>query len=272
MPEAGRDAELIYAANRIRIYNGRWQDVPWRDHVGVGHHQGLVIVTDPPYGTGGWRRNATGQGSDPKATLTKEKWDDGNLDWFLDFHNNTNVDIYPAAVLTFWSAAHTWELLDQSRKVGLFKHRTLYYRKLDPKPGMSSRTRWSIEPIWVLSPDGFQLYGDTEDIITSSAPRAGRDAGASGHPYEKPLKVMLWLLAKVADEVKSEDLVVVDPFGGTGTTAHACLLLGLPCVTAEADEAWAHHTRRRIETAALQRQLGGNEEQERYERQNIPGL
>ena len=29
-----------------------------------------VIVTDPPYGTGGWRRTAIGAGRDPRGSLS----------------------------------------------------------------------------------------------------------------------------------------------------------------------------------------------------------
>lgn len=38
-----------------------------------------LALTDPPYGTGGWRRDASGAGSNPAAKLVREQWDDGAL-------------------------------------------------------------------------------------------------------------------------------------------------------------------------------------------------
>ena len=40
-----------------------------------------LALTDPPYGTGGWRRGASGAGSNPAAKLVREQWDDGALEW-----------------------------------------------------------------------------------------------------------------------------------------------------------------------------------------------
>jgi len=170
-----------------------------------------LIVTDPPYGTGGWRRTASGQGRDPSAALVREKWDDGALDWLARCRD--------APVLTFWPPQHMAQLLAAARAAGYAKTRFLYMRKRDPRPPVAGRTAWSVEPIAVLSQPGFQLYGGT-DVIDTTTPRRGRDAEAVGHPYQKPLAVMLWLIAK------TRDATVVDPFMGSGTTGLACKQLG----------------------------------------------
>lgn len=269
---APQPVELLYAQNKVRVYSGRWQDVPWNKHIGPDHHAGLIIVTDPPYGTGGWRRTEKGAGSNPAGKLIVEQWDDGALDWMDGVW--AHAAMRPKAIVTFWPSSHTYELLHAARQLHYDKTRQLYMRKLDPKPGMSDRTRWSVEPIWVLSDEGFQLYGDSEDLITASTPRAGRDTGASGHPYEKPLRVMLWLLEKLSSTIFTHDLVVVDPFGGSGTTAEACLRLRLPVVTCEQDPGWAEHIKRRVETAALQRSLADatESEVEIHDQRGLPGL
>ena len=81
-----------YQDDLVTIYHGSWE--MFGDAAGSG-----VIVTDPPYGTGGWRRPAGGAGSDPSAGLVIEAWDDGAVDWLYELAD------WP--VITFWPAART---------------------------------------------------------------------------------------------------------------------------------------------------------------------
>lgn len=212
----------------------------WRDALDAVGHVDLV-ATDPPYGTGGWRRTETGAGSNPAAKLIREEWDDGALDWL--------AALPPVPVLTFWPSANTGALLAAAAASGRTKHRALYMRKLDPKPQPAGRTAWSVEPIWALSAEGFQLYGGT-DWFECSTPRLGRDAVATGHPYEKPLACVRWLLSKVPVAG-----TVLDPFCGSGTTGVAALSLGRRFVGVERDERWFTVAVRRLEAAARQADL-----------------
>jgi site-specific DNA-methyltransferase (adenine-specific) len=177
-----------------------------------------VVVTDPPYGTGGWRRPESGAGSSPIAGLMREEWDDGAVDW---------LTLRPT--LTFWPAARTWKLLLAANDVGLTKHRALYWQKPDPKPQVGGRVRWSIEPVWVLSTDGFLLYGDT-DLFRESAVRMNRDAEAVGHQYQKPESVMRWLVGK------TQAGTILDPFSGSGSTLVAAKSLNRRSIGIEIEE------------------------------------
>lgn len=192
---------------------------------------GHVVATDPPYGTGGWRRLQAGAGRNPSGSLVQEQWDDGAVDWLALL--STDV------VLSFWPAARTREFLAAAAVAGFPKHRALYLRKPDPKPLPGGRTRWSVEPVWVVSRDGFTLYGG-DDCWEQSTPRAGQPE-ATGHPYQKPLPFMLWLLGKLRGRP------VVDPFAGSGTTLVAAKRLGLLAVGIEEDERWCEVTARRLE-------------------------
>jgi site-specific DNA-methyltransferase (adenine-specific) len=193
------------------------------------------IVTDPPYGTGGWRRGEAGNGSNPAGSLVREAWDDGAVDW---------LQMTDAPVLTFWPAAHTEHLLVRAAATGRTKHRALYMRKLDPKPQVSGRVRWSMEPIWVLSRDGFVLYGG-DDVVDATTPRVGRDGDANGHPYQKPEHVMAWLIAKLPPGS------VLDLFMGSGTTLVAAKRLGRRAIGIEADEQWCEIAAKRLQQEAL---------------------
>ena len=221
----------FYQDDLVTIYHGRWQEF---GPLWVGALGGVgVIVTDPPYGTGGWRRDGAGQGSDPKASLVREAWDDGAVEW-LDG---------AVPVITFWPAARTWQLLSRANDVGLVKHRAVYWHKPDPKPQVGGRTRWSIEPVWVLSHDGFLIYGDT-DLYRESAIRKGRDE-ATGHAYQKPESVMRWLVGKTRTGT------VLDPFMGSGSTLVAAKSLGRRAIGIEIEERYCEIAAQRCSQEVL---------------------
>jgi DNA modification methylase len=125
----------------------------------------------------------------------------------------------------------------------------LYMRKLDPKPQVQGRIGWSVEPVVCLAPEGFQLYGGT-DWIEASAPRANRDTDASGHPYQKPLEVMAWLIAKVRGGG-----AICDPFMGSGTTGVACANLGRKFIGIEIEPKYFDIACERIAAAYAQGRL-----------------
>lgn len=224
-----------YDRDGITIYHGKAEAVlPVLDWSAAD-----LVVTDPPYGTGGWRRLESGQGDDPTASLVQEAWDAGDT----DFLRLIGTD----AACVFWPAARTRDLLNTAIDVGLTKHRTVYMRKPDPKPQVGGRIRWSVEPIWVLSRDGFVLYEgeDGDDLFEAGTPRKGRDRNATGHPYEKPLKVMTWLLAK------TDRKRIVDPYMGSGTTLVAARWLGMKAIGIEQEERWCHVAVQRLSQAIL---------------------
>lgn len=202
-----------------------------------------LVVTDPPYGTGGWRRGASGQGSNPAGTLVQEVWDDGALEWLA------LVPPSVRAVATFWSAAYTARLLVAAEAVGLTKHRCLYLRKPDPKPMPGGRIRWSVEPIGVLSRGGVIMLGG-DDMFEATTPRLGRDTEATGHPYQKPVRVMRWLLTKFPWAT-----LVLDPFAGSGTTGVAAVEAGVDFIGIEQDARWYGVAADRLAAAQAQGRL-----------------
>lgn len=196
-----------------------------------------VVVTDPPYGTGGWRRLEAGKGDDPSASLVVEDWDDGAVDWLATVRDT-------AAVLTFWPPARTSLLLSAANANGFTKHRAVYLRKPDPKPMVGGRISWSVEPVWVLSRDGYVLYGKS-DWHEARMPRANRDADATGHPYQKPITALTWLIAMTRQSL------IVDPFCGSGATLVAAKQLGRQAVGIDQDERWCEVTAKRLRQSVL---------------------
>lgn len=170
-----------------------------------------------------------------KPELVAEAWDDGNPDW-----------LRPVPTVSFWPSSGAVHLLNMAMTIGLTKHRCLYMKKRDPKPQFGGRTMWSVEPIWVLSTDGFLLTGGGTDWCEVSTPREGRDTDATGHPYEKPIDVMHWILGKLP-----AGSVILDPFMGSGTTLRAAKDLGLRAIGIEQDERWCEITALRLAQGVL---------------------
>jgi hypothetical protein len=70
--------------------------------------------------------------------------------------------------------------------------------------------------------------------------------GITPHPTVKPLNLMRWLVRLVAPPGG----VVLDPFAGTGTTLHACLLEGFRGIGIERDPGYVELCRARLQAAA----------------------
>jgi site-specific DNA-methyltransferase (adenine-specific) len=109
---------------------------------------------------------------------------------------------------------------------------------------MDGRTRMSVEPIWVLSPDGFVMRGG-DDVFDASTPRLGRDTDATGHPYEKPVEVMRWIIGKC------DAPLILDPFMGSGATLRAAMDLGRMAIGIERDERWCEIAANRLAQEVL---------------------
>lgn len=218
-----------YEQDGITIYHGDCRAI-------IPKVDASVVITDPPYGTGGWRRTVVGAGGNPSGSLIREDWDDGLVDWI--------GQIRAEAVLTFWPAARTLYLLSAAKDAGLDKHRALYWRKPDPKPMPAGRVQWSVEPVWVLSRDGFVLYGG-HDWVECSALHPERNAEHLGHPYQKPVRVMRWLVAK------TQGGVILDPFMGVGSTLRAAKDLGRQAIGIELDERYCEIAAKRLAQGVL---------------------
>lgn len=65
------------------------------------------------------------------------------------------------------------------------------------------------------------------------------------HPTQKPLAVMRWCIRQLPDDVK----LILDPFGGSGTTAIAALHEGRHCLVIEQDPAYCEVIRNRVADA-----------------------
>jgi site-specific DNA-methyltransferase (adenine-specific) len=68
--------------------------------------------------------------------------------------------------------------------------------------------------------------------------------GKVGHPTQKPLDLM----AYIVESICPPNGVVLDPFGGSGSTLAACVHTGRKCVLIEKDRRWCDVAERRAAT------------------------
>ncbi len=77
---------------------------------------------------------------------------------------------------------------------------------------------------------------------TSACGSCGAPAKAESHATIKPLDLMRWLVRLITPPGG----LVLDPFAGSGTTAEACVVEGLRCVTIEREPTYLPLIRARL--------------------------
>lgn len=172
------------------------------------------IVTDPPYGIGfasqptKWQRRAGNQA---------EYWDEEapDITQLLEMKKPSVIfggNYFPLPVSRCW----------------------VVWIKPDAPPSMGS-----VEMAWT------NFDAPSRHIVHSiSATNKER----VGHPTQKPLRVMRWIIANFTKESD----VVFDPFMGSGTTGVACMQLGRGFIGCEIDPRHYAKAERRIRQASLQ--------------------
>lgn len=90
-------------------------------------------------------------------------------------------------------------------------------------------------------------HADVIDLLDDLEPRSVdlllTDPRDRDHVTQKPVKLMRQLV-----QAAPPDGTVLDPFGGSGSTAVAALLEGRRVIAADRDEGWARHIAERIES------------------------
>jgi site-specific DNA-methyltransferase (adenine-specific) len=128
-----------------------------------------AVLTDPPYGTGHWRRPESGQGADPRAVYGREPWDSWSLAWLPEA-----LRVARGPVLFFLPQDRLEEALAFARERGL-PFRLLIWGKPDPRPRPQGPA-YAFEPVLALR----GLPGRGKDLFLATSPRPGRDGEAHG--------------------------------------------------------------------------------------------
>lgn len=174
-----------------------------------------VVVTDPPYGLGSLA---------PRGGLTAGTLSPKNISVSWDVYDDQWMRLIgstPAAVFCDQSTVF-------STASALGADRLLVYAKSNPSPFGSS-----YEPCVTR---GIKKPTQWQHIVSYNS-----EGSASGHPTEKPVEVMLWVVGL------TDGVIILDPFCGSGTTGVACLRLGRRFIGIEKDANYAEVARERLE-------------------------
>lgn len=210
-----------------------------------------AVVTDPPYGTGGRRRGASGAGRNPSGKIVREEWDEWDVRW-----------VFCAAPLladggklvSFCPAVRFGSLMEATAQAGLPYLTHVAWRKLDPMPPYDGRLAQAMEYALIFGHGDLAANGNT-NVWDGSSPRAGRDADGTGHPHQKPTDLMRWLCHLVT----APGGTILDPFAGSGTTLVAAAMEGYHSVGIERDAHYCYVARERVFAAAQPRMLLGGD-------------
>ena len=192
-----------------------------------------AIITDPPYGISHY--GGVTKVGDQIVTAdfdADDAWDSVDPAQFLDtlygWIEEWERLLKPGgSVIAFCDRALVSHMWDAMKRVGLKPKQILVWEKTNPSPaGFARRNLLSATEfmVWAVAPGAPYTFNevdgwDRRNVIVT--PIIGGHEKID-HPTQKPLAVMTKLVALTTNP---GDLVL-DPFGGSGSTADAALRLG----------------------------------------------
>lgn len=215
-------AELVHQEDGIRIYHGRAEDVAAAGLVDPSA-PGLLILSDPPYGTG----HGTDYGARGRSRLARAvdyepiHGDDRPFDprWLAPEGR------WPSSIL--WGAPWYASRLPDAGGWLVWDKRA---------PGVSN-DQADAELAWSNVVPGVRLFRHTWMGYWRDSER-----GEHHHPHQKPVALMGWCLDRLAERPS----IVWDPYMGAGPVAVACQLRGIPYVGSEIVDVYVAAAVRRL--------------------------
>lgn len=193
-----------------------------------------LVEADPPYGTGQWQRPEAGAGADCRAVHRQAEWDVWSPSWLVEA-----LRVSAGPVITMTPMTRLEELLAFAR-IAKVSSRIFPWVKPDPRPRFSGQPAYGWEPAVCYRSN--LLAGGEWDYTIASAPRENRDHEAEGHPHQKPVEVP----SRHVRLGSPPGGKVLSLFGGSGSTAEACLREGRRVLVVEADPVWCEKIRARL--------------------------
>lgn len=188
--------------------------------------KGNLVVTDPPY-------NVAYEGTAGK--IQNDNMADKNFyEFLLKFYKCTFEAMADGApIYVFHADKETVNFRTAFKDAGFFCHETCVWVKNSPVLGRCDY-QYNHEPIlygWKPT-SGHKFYSDRKQRTTWNFDRPTK---SELHPTMKPLNL-------IAYPIKNSSLtncIVLDPFGGSGSTLIACEQTNRICFTIEIDEKYA---------------------------------
>ena len=188
------------------------------------------VFTDPPYNIASDSKNFAADVSKAMKNLSKSEWDKNfNIREVLD---NILVSIAENATVyvctSHFLASDIWAWM----KEWADHYSYCVWSKPNPMPSLSKRHwTWNTELICYAT-RGKHTFNFPKEGHALSTWTINKKNGDTGHPTEKPVEVP----AMAVSHSSKENDVVLDLFGGSGSTLIACEQLNRRCYMCELDE------------------------------------
>jgi hypothetical protein len=177
-----------------------------------------ALITDPPYG------------------ILDEQWEPSEIEKFTREWAGRWNDCGADLAAVFFSQRYLWESrewFDESLTNYAFQQLLIWHYPNNKSPQSRKGFKQTWEPVFLYRRNGcdreIQLHGgewgeglNDFDCHVAAVPQSNfNDENAKGHPAQKPVSVMLWLV----NALTLPGELVCDPFCGSGTTGIAAVRL-----------------------------------------------
>ena len=218
----------LWQLGNHRLICGDSTDVDVIDRL-MGGAEADMVFTDPPYNIASDSKNFAADCSKSMQDLSNAEWDkDFNIldalgSLFTVLSDNVSVYICTSHFL----AGQIWEWMK-----GWANHYSYcVWSKPNPMPSLTKRHwTWNTELI-CYGTRGKHTFNFPEEGHALSTWTITKRNGNTGHPTEKPVEVP----AMAVSHSSKQNDIVVDLFGGSGSTLIACEQLNRKCFMCELD-------------------------------------
>ena len=201
----------------------------------MGDELADMLLTDPPY-------NVAYVGKTADAlTIKNDSMEDSQFRAFLvDAFKSATEHLKPGGAFYIWHAdSEGYNFRGACHDIGLQVRQCLVWKKNSLVLGRQDY-QWIHEPCLYGWKDGAGHYFIDDRTLTTII-EEDKPARSEDHPTMKPIKLFA---RQIANSSKPGE-IVLDTFGGSGTTLIACEQTGRKCRTMELDEHYCDVIRRR---------------------------
>jgi len=190
-----------------------------------------MVFTDPPYNIASDSKNVTKDSNSPRMReLAKTEWDKDFVisDIFESILQTIKNDCTVYICTSHFLAGEIWTWM----KTWADHFSYCIWSKPNPMPSLMKRHwTWNTE-IVCYATRGKHTFNFPKEGHALSTWTINKINGKTGHPTEKPVEVP----AMAISHSSKENSVVLDLFGGSGSTLIACEQLNRKCYMCELDE------------------------------------
>ncbi len=219
-----------------------------------------LILVDPPYHISrdsNFNKFSTDANSDMitkygSISIDFGDWDKGDLDWNTLFKEYYRVLKEGGTLIVFYDIWKSNIIKEWADKYKFKQPRVCQWQKTNPVPINSKNNYLSNanEYFFTFIKGKNPTFNSEYDNGVYRYPICHGKERYS-HPTQKPLQLIMDLISKHS----SKDSVVLDTFAGTGTTAHACVLLNRDYIVMEKEEKYIDIIQNRIDTISTKNNI-----------------